>query len=101
MLSEDHDIVCEQALCLGKKIARKGKGRGERAFSLFPLPNSPLDQRPVHRLITTQHVSYSPVAFVTHKHFAVLFFLPSCCVNSLLALKNSQRNVEHTLQQTA
>ena len=43
-------IACEQALCLGKKISRKGKGRGERAFSLFPLPNSPLDQRPVHRL---------------------------------------------------
>ena len=40
-------LACEQALCLGKKIARKGKGRG-----LFPLPNSPLDQRPVHRLGT-------------------------------------------------
>ena len=24
-------VACEQALCLGKKIARKGKGRGERA----------------------------------------------------------------------
>ena len=24
-------LACEQALCLGKKIARKGKGRGERA----------------------------------------------------------------------
>ena len=39
----------------GKKSARKGKGKGgggggERAFSLFPLPSSPLDQRPVHRL---------------------------------------------------
>ena len=33
MLSEDHDIACEQALCLGKKIARKGKGRGA-----FPSP---------------------------------------------------------------
>ena len=43
-------LACEQALCLGKKITRKGKGRGERAFSLFPLPSSPLDQRPVHRL---------------------------------------------------
>ena len=39
------ELACEQALCLGKKIARKGKGRG-----VFPLPNSPLDQRPVHRL---------------------------------------------------
>ena len=25
------NVACEQALCLGKKIARKGKGRGERA----------------------------------------------------------------------
>ena len=32
-------VTCEQALCLGKKIARKGK-----------VPSSPLDQRPVHRL---------------------------------------------------
>ena len=24
-------LACDQALCLGKKIARKGKGRGERA----------------------------------------------------------------------
>ena len=28
---------------------REGKG-GRGAFSLFPLPSSPLDQRPVHRL---------------------------------------------------
>ena len=34
--------------------------------------------------ITTKHPSYSLVTFVTHKRFAVLFFLPSCCVNSLL-----------------
>ena len=25
-----------------------------------------------------------PVTFVTHKRFPVLFFLPSCCVNSLM-----------------
>ena len=30
----------------------------------------------------TKHASNSPVTFVTHKRFAVLFFLPSCCVNS-------------------
>ena len=34
--------------------------------------------------ITTKHASNSTVTFVTHKRFAVLFFLPSCCVNSLL-----------------
>jgi len=34
--------------------------------------------------ITTKHASDSPVTFVTHERFAVLFFLPSCCVNSLL-----------------
>ena len=32
----------------------------------------------------TKHASNSPVTFVTIKRFAVLFFLPSCCVNSLL-----------------
>ena len=34
--------------------------------------------------ITRKHISNRPVTFVTHKHFAVLFFLPSCCVNSLI-----------------
>ena len=38
------DVACEQALCLRKKkIARRGKGKGEEAFSLFPLPSSQLD----------------------------------------------------------
>ena len=35
--------------------------------------------------ITTKHVRNSPVTFVTHKRFDVLFFLPSCCVNSQLS----------------
>ena len=26
----------------------------------------------------------SPITFVTHERFVILFFLPSCCVNSLL-----------------
>ena len=34
--------------------------------------------------ITTKYASYSLVTFVTHKRFAVLFFLPSCCVSSLV-----------------
>ena len=43
----DNKLVCEQALCLGEKSKeREGKG-------LFHLPSSPLDQRPVHRLITS------------------------------------------------
>ena len=33
--------------------------------------------------ITTKHGSNSHVTFVTRKRFAVLLFLPSCCVNSL------------------
>ena len=33
---------------------------------------------------TSKHASDGLVTFVTHKGFAVLFFLPSCCVNSLL-----------------
>ena len=32
----------------------------------------------------TKHASNSPVTFVTLERFAVLFFLPSCCVNSLI-----------------
>ena len=32
--------------------------------------------------ITTKHKSNSPVTFAIHKCFAVVFFLPSCCVNS-------------------
>ena len=48
-------LACEQALCLGKNSKeREGKGGGGRereAFSLFPLP-TPLNQRPVHRLVT-------------------------------------------------
>ena len=47
-------LACEQALCLGKNSKeREGKGGkgGREAFSLFPLP-TPLNQRPVHRLVT-------------------------------------------------
>ena len=40
--------------------------------------------------ITTKHASDSPVTIVSHTRFAILFFLPSFCVNSLLTceLKN-------------
>ena len=31
------------------------------------------------------------VTFVTHKHFAVLFFLQSCCVNSLLMFVDTEK----------
>ena len=34
--------------------------------------------------IATKHGSNGLVRFVTHKRFAVVFFLPSCCVNSLI-----------------
>ena len=37
--------------------------------------------------ITTKHVRNSLVTFVTHERSAVFFFLPSCCVNSLLLMK--------------
>ena len=36
--------------------------------------------------ITTKLASNRPVTFVIHKRFAVLFFVPSCCVNLLVAL---------------
>ena len=40
--------------------------------------------------ITTKHANDSPVTIVSHTRFAILFFLPSICVNSLLTceLKN-------------
>ena len=40
--------------------------------------------------ITTKHTSDSPVTIVSHTRFAILFFVPSFCVNSLLTceLKN-------------
>ena len=44
--------------------------------------------------ITTEHISDSLVTFVTHKRFAVLFFLPPCCVNSLMP-PNVPGFVEH------
>ena len=48
------DVACEQALCLREKKSRgEGRERGKEAFSLFPLPSSPLDWRPVHRLQET------------------------------------------------
>ena len=36
--------------------------------------------------VNSGFVSNNPVTFVTHEHFAALFFLPSCCVNSLRSL---------------
>ena len=39
--------------------------------------------------ITKKHVSNRPVTIVAYKRFAVLFFLPSCCVNSLICRANS------------
>ena len=42
--------------------------------------------------ITTKHVRNSPVTFVTHERSAVFFFLPFCCVNSLIAeLRRTKR----------
>ena len=39
--------------------------------------------------ITTAHESNSPVIFVTHKYFAILFLLPSCCINAILSMQNA------------
>ena len=35
-------------------------------------------------MVMTKFKSNSPVTFVARKNFAVLFFLPSCYINSLL-----------------
>ena len=49
-------------------------------------------------MVKTKHASNSPVTFVTHKSFAVLFFLPSCCVNSLLfRYKYNKQDVKRKL----
>ena len=43
--------LCEQALWEKNSKEREGNGGGGgQAFSLFPLPSAPLDQKPVHRL---------------------------------------------------
>ena len=44
--------------------------------------------------ITTKHIRNSPLAFVTQKRFAVLFFLPSCFVNSLLSQESDLQGLE-------
>ena len=42
--------------------------------------------------ILTKHASNSPVTFVTLKRFAILFFLPSCCVNPLFSFPKTLFN---------
>ena len=44
--------------------------------------------------ITTKHIRNSPLTFVTQKRFAVLFFLPSCFVNSLLSQESDLKGLE-------
>ena len=34
-----------------------------------------------------KHASNRPITFVTPERFAVVFFLPSCCINSLLFMQ--------------
>ena len=50
--------------------------------------------------ITTKQASNSPVTFVTHKRFGVLFLLPSCCVNSLLAGESWLRGAQGVMGRT-
>ena len=47
----------------------------------------------------TKHASNSPITFVTLKSFVILFFLPSCSVNSL-TIKDDWRGVRPRLQLT-
>lgn len=48
--------------------------------------------------ITTKLASNGNVTFVTHKHFAILFFLLSCCVNSLLSHSGLQGTGYHATE---
>ena len=47
----------------------------------------------------TKHASNSPITLVTLKSFVILFFLPSCSVNSLM-IKDDWRGVRPRLQLT-
>ena len=63
----DGFLSVQQALCFGEKIVREGKGvrgGGGEAFSLFPLPSSPRDQRPVHRLADNPQEHLSPLHYL-------------------------------------
>ena len=44
-----------------------------------------------------KHASNSPVTFVAHKRFAVIFFLGSYCVNSLLWETEERREKRRTV----
>ena len=43
---------------------------------------------------TTKHVRNSLVTFVTLERSAVFFFLPSCCVNLLFAVRRHDRAIK-------
>ena len=76
---DNYALACEQALCLGKNSEeREGKG------ALFPLP-TPLDYRPVHRLI--MHARTRPLFLRTV--FQILFGFPNRTVKTdISALKS-------------
>lgn len=44
--------------------------------------------------VTAKHVSNRPLTFVTNKRFAVLFFLPSSCVNCKLINDNDNIHLD-------
>ena len=50
---------------------------------------------------TSKHASDGLVTFVTHKGFAVLFFLPSCCVNSLIMQTTASYSLQSSSFQVA
>ena len=54
-----------------------------RSFGKRPEKNNVFNIIYLKLKITTRHARNSPVTFVTHKSFAVLFLLPSRCLNSL------------------
>ena len=70
--------LCEQALWEKNSKEREGNGegggelRGEQAFSLFPLPSTPLDQRPVHRTHTSKFITGVPT--LPFRRFFELFY---------------------------
>ena len=66
-------VTCEQGLCLGKKIARRGKGKGERCLFAFSSPQFPARLKACSQ--TTGDVIWLDV------------FQPLCGLNSKLGQK--------------
>ena len=83
-LFKDKPLICRRrqsrslwtGSLFGEKNSKERKGKvgwGGEAFSLFPLPSSPLDQRPVHRLTITWKAPEPLLLYCNTKPVAYIF----------------------------